>query len=266
MLEAGVAPDDVVDHRRALGRDVQAHRPLPLLAAAVTGRGSVDLLVRAHVIRRRRRSVRVTGPEQRPQRLLVAGGAVGLQDRALVPVKLQPSEGVEDLLDVLRGGALAVGVLDPQHHLAPVVAGQEPVEQGGASAADVERTRGRRREADPHVGCSVLRAPTPGRTTGGSARPRASIIARDADRRPRVPRRRSAEGGRARSGAQLRGDPDLQPVAADVERARVRRGGGRRLPRGALGQLGQGGRDPRDLPAELSPARTATCAANRCSR
>ena len=42
-----------------------------------------------------------------------------LADRPLVPVELQPAQGVEDLLDVLRSGALAVGVLDPQDQSPP---------------------------------------------------------------------------------------------------------------------------------------------------
>ena len=35
--------------------------------------------------------------------LRVATGALGLEDRVAVPVELQPAQGLEDLLDVLRG-------------------------------------------------------------------------------------------------------------------------------------------------------------------
>src|SRR5579875_2299093 len=45
----------------------------------------------------------------------VALGALRLEDRALVPVEPEPAQRVDDLLDVLRGGALAIGIFDPQH-------------------------------------------------------------------------------------------------------------------------------------------------------
>ena len=88
--------------------------------------------------------------KQRRERLAVALGAVGLHDRALVPVELQPAQRVEDLLDVLRRRALAVGVLDAQHELPALVAGEQPVEQGRAGAADVQGPGGGWREANPH--------------------------------------------------------------------------------------------------------------------
>ena len=211
-----------MDDGRALGRHVQAHRPLPLLLPAVAGGRPVDLLVGTDVIGGRRRAVGVPGVQQRLQRFAVAGRAVGLQDRPLVPVELQPAQRVEDLLDVLRRGALAVGVLDPQHQLAVVVARQQPVEQGRAGAADVQRTRGRRRETDPHD--PVQRSGgEPRRRLACAAGPRrragALIMRPDADRRPRVPRRRPAERRRAGRGARLRVDPDLQPVARACGRA-----------------------------------------------
>ena len=68
----------------------------------------------------------------------MALGALGLEDRAFVPLELEPAQRVEDLLDVLGRRALAVGVLDPQHERAPLAAGQEPVVERRAGAADVE--------------------------------------------------------------------------------------------------------------------------------
>src|SRR5262249_23236642 len=83
-------------------------------------------------------------------RLAVTLGALALKHRALVPVELEPDERVEDLLHVLAGRPLAVGVLDAQQELALPVARQQPVEQRRARAPDVERPRWRWREANPH--------------------------------------------------------------------------------------------------------------------
>ena len=80
--------------------------------------GAVLGLVALHVVGGGARVVGVAVGDQLLERLGVAGGALGLEDRALVPVELQPAQGVEDLLDVLRGRALAVGIFDPQHERA----------------------------------------------------------------------------------------------------------------------------------------------------
>ena len=118
VLEAGVAADHVVDDRGALVGHAQAHRPLRLGLAAEAALGPVQLLVGLHVIGGRARAVGVAARKERGERLLVALGALGLEDRPLVPVELQPAQRVEDLLDVLGRGALAVGVLDAQHQRA----------------------------------------------------------------------------------------------------------------------------------------------------
>ena len=63
----------------------------------------------------------------------------GLEDRPLVPVEVQPAQRVEDLLDVLGGRSLAVGIFDPQHERAALAAREQPVVERGSGAADVER-------------------------------------------------------------------------------------------------------------------------------
>ena len=83
----------------------------------------------------------------------MALSALGLRDRPLVPVELEPAQRIEDLLDVLRGRALAVRVLDPQHERPARSAGHEPVVECGAGASDVQGAVGdganrRRGEAD----------------------------------------------------------------------------------------------------------------------
>ena len=74
----------------------------------------------------------------------MAAGALRLEDRSLVPVELEPPQGVEDLFYVPGSGALTVGIFDPQHERAgrAVVSGtpgQQPVVERGPGAADVER-------------------------------------------------------------------------------------------------------------------------------
>src|SRR5205823_14752408 len=98
---------------------------------------------------------------------------VARRRRSLVPVQLQPAQGVEDRVEVVVGGARLVGVLDAEDEPPPVVARVEPVEKRGALAADVEVTGRAGREAHAnllahwgHVGapCSIrLEEPAPSR-------------------------------------------------------------------------------------------------------
>ena len=69
---------------------------------------------------------------------------------AFVPVKAKPLHGVEDDLRVLFRGALGVGVLDAQDERAARSAGERPVVDGRAGAADVQLARGGRCEANAH--------------------------------------------------------------------------------------------------------------------
>ena len=130
MFKGCVATDQVVHDGGATGRHAQAHRPLvprqPLAAEAALG--AMQLLVSGDVGGRGVRAVGVTALEQRFEHLLMAGSSLALEDRALVPVELQPAQRIEDLLDVLGRGALAVGVLDAQQESAARVAGEQPVE------------------------------------------------------------------------------------------------------------------------------------------
>ena len=75
--------------------------------------------------------------------LAMARSAAELVDDVAVPIELQPFQAVEDGRYRLLGGTLAIGVLDPQQHLAAAAACIEPVEQCGAGAADMEEA-GRR--------------------------------------------------------------------------------------------------------------------------
>ena len=89
------------------------------------------------------------------ERGLVGVEALGLEVRArvaadlgtLVPVEVEPLHGVQDDLDVLFGRALGVGVLDAQDEGAAHRAGECPVIDCGARAADVQAPSGRGCEA-----------------------------------------------------------------------------------------------------------------------
>src|SRR5882757_1762797 len=75
------------------------------------------------------------------------GGAAELVDDVAVPIELEPLQTVENGGNSRFGRSLAIGVLDPQQHLAAALFGIEPVEQRGAGAADVEKAGGRGGEA-----------------------------------------------------------------------------------------------------------------------
>ena len=56
-----------------------------------------------------------------------------------VPVQAEPAEAVEDRLQRRLGHVpLLVGVVDAEDELPAVLAGEQPVEQGRADAADVQ--------------------------------------------------------------------------------------------------------------------------------
>ena len=83
--------------------------------------------------------------------LLVDRQPVGLKPGAFVGIEPEPSKPVRNRVDGRLRGPLAVGVLDPKHESTAVAAGEQPAEQGGAGAADMEESGGARRESGPHV-------------------------------------------------------------------------------------------------------------------
>src|SRR3954462_6535462 len=97
----------------------------------------------------------------------VAVGAADLRDRALVVVELEPPQRLEDLLDVLGGRALAVGIFDAQDEGPAGVPREEPVVERGPRAADVQRAGRRGSEANPHA---LGQYPAPPEALGREAR------------------------------------------------------------------------------------------------
>ena len=78
----------------------------------------------------------------RPSFALVVGAVVAALMRSLVPVEAQPVEPVEDDFLGLLGVAGVVGVLDAEDKRAGVLAGVDPVEEGGAGSTDMEEAGG----------------------------------------------------------------------------------------------------------------------------
>ena len=116
VLEPHRPADHVLDRGLALVGNLEPdRRPLPRPRLAAVAGVAVRLLVGANVVRGRGVRVGAARFDQLGDPLAMAIAALGLAHRALVPVELEPAQGVEDLLDVLGSRALAVGVLDPEH-------------------------------------------------------------------------------------------------------------------------------------------------------
>jgi hypothetical protein len=131
------------------------------LLRGLGGRALCLDLLRRHVA-----AIGVAARDHLVRDLGVAGGAGELEDSVAVPVEAEPAHPVEDRVNRGLGGADAVGVFDPQQEAAAMVAGEEPVEQGRARAAQMQEAGRRGREAghDPHglrtrvvVGCAHAR-------------------------------------------------------------------------------------------------------------
>src|SRR5581483_7651380 len=60
--------------------------------------------------------------------------------RTFVPIKTEPAQAVENSVDHIRRGSFDVGVFDAEDEHAAMAPREQPVEQRGARAADVEVT------------------------------------------------------------------------------------------------------------------------------
>ncbi len=109
---------------------------------------------------RREQALGVGAVDVEPLGLTVAGGG-----RPLVPVEAEPAQRLQQRPGVVLGRAREVGVLDPEHVDAAVVARQQPVEQRGAGAAHVQMAGRARSKANAdrfgHRASIVLRPNAP---------------------------------------------------------------------------------------------------------
>ena len=78
---------------------------------------------------------------------LEVGAAVAALHGAFIPVQAQPFHAGEDCAGGFLRVAGVVRILNAENEGAPHLAGEQPVEQGGAGAADVEVARGGRCES-----------------------------------------------------------------------------------------------------------------------
>ena len=154
--------DRVLDHDLALERDRESDRTcdargrpgadarstVAIVGGARPG-GDRGLAPRIEILGRTGAVVGRAALEQSVDRAQVVPGALGLEERALVPVEPEPAHGAEDLLGPLHLRALAVGVLDAQDKGPAVVAGVQPVEERRANAAHVKGSGGARSKARP---------------------------------------------------------------------------------------------------------------------
>jgi len=160
VLPNHAALDLVLDHGLAGLRRLEADGRLDAIrggrGVAVTPHAVIEpgaafgarlVAHRRQLLRRRIAVVSPAGGEQALGDLAMAGGAAELVDDVAVPIELQPLQAVQDGVDRLLGRTLAVGVLDPEQHLAAELFGIEPVEQRGAGTPDMEEAGRRGGEA-----------------------------------------------------------------------------------------------------------------------
>ena len=127
-----VAPQAVVKTGAALGAGFLAHR------RELFGRGVTI--------------IGLAGRQQAFGDLAMTACAAELVDDLAVPIELEPFEAIQDRGNRCVGRSLPVGILDPEQHLAAVLARIEPVEQGRAGSSDMEKT-GRRGGKARNDGC-----------------------------------------------------------------------------------------------------------------
>ena len=100
-------------------------------------------------------AIGMPGIEQLLGNRCVAIGPGKLERRRFIAHQAEPFEAVEDRRNRRFGGAGAVGVLDPQQVFAAMMPREQPVEQGGARAADMQVAGGRGGKApDDHAPAS----------------------------------------------------------------------------------------------------------------
>src|SRR5207249_3559771 len=146
----------ILDHRLSLARGLQANHGLDARrrlggvavapAPVIELRAPLGARLLAHLIELLLARVAAIGAPSREQLLgylAVPDSAGKLEDDVAVPIDAEPGKAVNDGVDRGLGRALAVGILDPQQHLAAAPARVEPVEQRSARSPDMEKASGR---------------------------------------------------------------------------------------------------------------------------
>src|SRR5439155_678645 len=140
LVEGETAARAVVVRRAPGG----ARRGAPLLKFGVGAEAGIGQALRHQPVGALAVQVQTLTLTVRPQRATAVG--------ALVIVEAEPREIVEHPGLTLLARARDVGILDPHDEAATVLAREQPVEVGGAGAADVEPAGRARGKAHTHVG------------------------------------------------------------------------------------------------------------------
>ena len=168
LSNAALPPHQVVEDDGAVDRIGEPHHgvdtgrrrsgPVPatpvvaglLAARALGGAHRVELLLAAVA------TIRLALAQQPLDVLLVQRQPFGLKPGTFVGIEPEPPEPVEDCVDRRPGRSLAIGVLDPEHEGAAMAAREQPAEQRGAGAADVQESGGTRCEPGPYVHAGII--------------------------------------------------------------------------------------------------------------
>jgi hypothetical protein len=87
-------------------------------------------------------AIRLAGCEELLDHLAIARKARGLEERTLVGREPEPAHALENHPHRFVGGALAIGILDPQDEFAAMATGMEPGKERRAHAADMQHAGG----------------------------------------------------------------------------------------------------------------------------
>ena len=87
-------------------------------------------------------AIRQASVEQGLDGIAVLGDALALNHRLFIPVDSKPLQAFKDVLGVFRLRSFFVGVFDAKQKTAVLVAGKQPIENGGSRGADMKRSRG----------------------------------------------------------------------------------------------------------------------------
>ncbi len=149
------------DHRFDVGRSFGGRAVAP--AAVVAHGAPLRLRGGSHLLKLLLAGIAIVGiavGQQLFGDFTVTRGARELIDGLAIPIDAEPLQAVDNGADSGFRGALAVGILDPEQHLAATAPRVEPVKQGRSAASDMQESGRRGRKAgDDGLGHGVINRP-----------------------------------------------------------------------------------------------------------
>jgi hypothetical protein len=73
--------------------------------------------------------------------ILVKGQAIGLINRAFIPIEAEPGKAVQNRVDGFFGGPYLICVFDAEDEFPSLVAGHQPIKKGRAGSSYMQITR-----------------------------------------------------------------------------------------------------------------------------